>query len=81
MMDERPLSSSFELVLGAHTALMGPCIANPPSLEAAVAAMAPATKAAILSDYNLCRVSSKLGYVSAMTIEKNCLANQMRLTS
>jgi integrase len=47
---DRPFPSSVELVLGVHASLIDARAASPLALEAAVAAMAPATKAAITSD-------------------------------
>lgn len=47
---ERPFPSSVELVLGTHALLVDTRAASPLALEAAVAAMAPATKAAITAD-------------------------------
>lgn len=47
---ERPFPSSVELVLGSHATLVDMERANPLALEAAVTAMAPATKAAITAD-------------------------------
>lgn len=47
---EPPFPSSVELVLGAHAPLVDVRQANPLAFEAAVAAMAPATKAAITAD-------------------------------
>ena len=47
---EPPFPSSVELVLGAHALLVDARQASPLALEAAVAAMAPATKAAITAD-------------------------------
>ncbi len=50
MTAEPPFPSSVELVLGAHALLIDARQASSLALEAAVAAMAPATKAAITSD-------------------------------
>ena len=50
MTAEPPFPSSVELVLGANALLVDARQASPLALEAAVAAMAPATKAAITSD-------------------------------
>ena len=50
MTADRPFRSSVELVLGAHAPLVDARAARPLALEAAVAAMAPATKAAITAD-------------------------------
>ncbi len=47
---ERPFPSSVELVLGTHALLVDARGASALALEAAVAAMAPATKAAITAD-------------------------------
>lgn len=46
MSAEAPFASSVELVLGAHAPLVDAQRASALALEAAVAAMAPATKAA-----------------------------------
>jgi hypothetical protein len=50
MTADRPFPSSVELVLGGHAPLVDTRAARPLALEAAVAAMAPATKAAITAD-------------------------------
>lgn len=47
---EKPFPSSVELVLGSHATLIDMRRANPLAFEAAVTAMAPATKAAITAD-------------------------------
>jgi len=47
---DRPFPSSVELVLDSHAPLVDGRQASPRALEAAVAAMAPATKAAITAD-------------------------------
>jgi hypothetical protein len=47
---EAPFPSTVELVLVSHVPLINARQAGPLTLEAAVAAMAPATKAAIASD-------------------------------
>lgn len=50
MSELAPFPSSLELVLGAHGRLVDWGRASPLAIEAAVAAMAPATKAAIVAD-------------------------------
>jgi integrase len=50
MTADRPFPSSVELVLGVHAPLVDTRAASPLALEAAVAAMAPATRAAITAD-------------------------------
>mgnify|MGYP003479701884 CR=1 FL=1 len=50
MTTDRPFPSSVELVLDGHGLLVDTRAASPLALEAAVAAMAPATKAAITAD-------------------------------
>ena len=50
MTTDRPFPSSVELVLGGHALLVDTRAASPLALEAAVASMAPATRAAITAD-------------------------------
>lgn len=50
MTKERAFTNALALVLDGHGALIGACEASPLALEAAVSAMAPATRAAITSD-------------------------------
>ncbi len=50
MTQERAFPTALALVLDGHGGLIGACEASPLALEAAVSAMAPATRAAITSD-------------------------------
>lgn len=50
MTSDRPFPSSVELVVGTHAPLVDTRGSSPLALEAAVAAMAPATRAAITAD-------------------------------
>lgn len=50
MMKERAFPNALAMVLDGHGALIGACEASPLALEAAVSAMAPATRSAITSD-------------------------------
>lgn len=80
MTTARPFPSSVELVLGGHGLLVDSRAASPLALEAAVAAMAPATKAAITADLKcfLAWCKARRPAVMAVPAEPETLVHYLR---
>lgn len=76
----QPFPSSVELVLGSYAPLVDARAANPLALEAAVAAMAPATKAAITADLKcfLAWCKSRRPVATAVPAEPETLVHYLR---